>query len=204
VRLTWARDVAALDDADWIVLPGSKQVSGDLAWMRASGLDAAIQRHALRGGAVLGICGGLQMLGRSLHDPQGHDGMRYDALPGLGLLPLTTQFDADKQLLDTPMRFSATTGPWAQLAGVATSGYQIHCGRTEGTGAVLHDATGQSIGWQQGAVLGVYAHGLFEQPAVLRALFGATAPSLEHTFDRLADLVERHFDAALLRSWFGR
>ncbi len=199
VQLAWAREVATLERADWIVLPGSKQVSGDLDWLRATGLDAAIHRHALRGGAVLGICGGLQMLGRTLHDPLGHDGVRYEALPGLGLLPLVTRFEADKQLLQSAMHFGATTAPWAALAGVAASGYQIRCGRTDGTGVVLRDDTGEPIGWQQGSVLGLYAHGLFEQPAVLRALFGATAPSLEHTFDRLADLIERHLEPTLLR-----
>jgi adenosylcobyric acid synthase len=94
VRLVWARDAAQLEGAHWIVLPGSKQVSGDLAWLRARGLDAALSRHVAAGGAVLGVCGGLQMLGLSLHDPQGHDGQAVADLPGLGLLPLHTHFGA--------------------------------------------------------------------------------------------------------------
>jgi adenosylcobyric acid synthase len=205
LRLVWARDAAALDGADWIVLPGSKQVSGDRAWLRQRGLDAAITRHAAAGGAVLGVCGGLQMLGQTLHDPQGHDGEAFEALPGLGLLPLHTVFGAGKTLQHGAMRLGGCSGPWQALAGLATEGYQIRCGSTTGQAtAVLHDALGQPIGWQQGPVLGVYAHGLFERPEVLRALFGAAVPTLDDTFERLADLAEQHLDPALLVQLLGR
>ncbi len=94
LRLTWARSAAELAGADCIVLPGSKQVSGDLAWLRAQGLDAAVRRHAAAGGAVLGICGGVQVLGERLADPHGIDGERHDGVPGLGLLPLVTRYRA--------------------------------------------------------------------------------------------------------------
>ncbi|HSV58419.1 MAG TPA: cobyric acid synthase, partial [Variovorax sp.] len=83
LRLRWARTPAELEGADTIVLPGSKNTSGDLAWLRAQGLDRVIAAHAGAGGAVLGICGGLQMLGEALIDPHGIDGNA----PGLGLLP---------------------------------------------------------------------------------------------------------------------
>ena len=99
LRLVWARQAAQLEGADWIVLPGSKQVSGDLAWLRSRHLDEAIRQHAARGGPVLGVCGGLQMLGLSLDDPQGHDGEAVRGLPGLGLLPLHTRFGPGKQLV---------------------------------------------------------------------------------------------------------
>ncbi len=203
LRLVWAREAAQLERADWVVLPGSKQVSGDLAWLRERGLDAAITRHAAAGGAVLGVCGGLQMLGRSLRDPDGHDGQAYAEMPGLGLLPLDTVFNSAKRLRAAPVHFADTQGPWAALAGVSAQGYEIRCGHTvAGAGtAVLHDDSGAAIGWQQGRVLGVYAHGLFESPAVLRALFGATVPTLETAYDTLADMVEEHFEAALLQRW---
>ncbi len=206
VRLAWARNVAQLQGVDWIILPGSKQVSGDLAWLRAQGLDAAIQRHASAGGAVLGVCGGLQMLGHELRDPQGHDGEAMDAMPGLGLLPLSTHFGPHKRLRRAPVCFAAPQGPWAALAGVIASGYEIRCGRTLGdAGAVvLHDAQGQAIGWQQASVMGVYAHGLFESPEVLRALFSASVPTLGRAFDTLADLVQEHLDPALLQGWLGQ
>jgi adenosylcobyric acid synthase len=209
LRLTWARSAAQLEGADWIVLPGSKQVSGDLAWLRARRIDAAIERHARAGGSVLGVCGGLQMLGRSLHDPHGHDGEAFDEAPGIGLLPLATHFDAVKRLRAAPVRFAKPHGAWAGLANLSTHGYEIRCGRTtldasrETDCAMLHDAEGHPVGWQAGSVLGVYAHGLFEAPEVLHALFGAEVPTLEDAFETVADLVEEHLDAELLRRMLG-
>ena len=151
------------------------------------------------------MCGGLQMLGLSLHDPQGHDGQAMADLPGLGLLPLHTHFGASKRLRAAPVRFGAPTGPWAALAGVWAPAYEIRCGQTQADAdtAVLFDAGGAAIGWQQGRVLGVYAHGLFESPAVMQALFGATVPTLQHAFDTLADMVQQHLDPALLRELLG-
>ena len=205
LRLGWARTPAELDRADWIVLPGSKQVSGDLAWLRAQGLDAAIRRHAAAGGAVLGICGGLQMLGRSLSDPQGLDGEPHGALPGLDLLPLATRYHHAKRVQPTTAVFARPHGPWAALAGVPAGGYEIRHGAVEpaagavGCAAVLHDARHAPIGWQAGPVLGVHVHGLFESSAVLRALFGAGAASLDDVFERLAGVIDEHLDAGLLR-----
>ena len=203
VQLAWARNEAELHGADWIVLPGSKQVSGDLAWLRRQGLDGAIARHAAAGRPVLGICGGLQMLGEALVDPDGHDGEFFNG-PGLGLLPLVTRYERDKRVRRTTLRFGPTTRAWARWAGVEASGYEIHCGVTvphpdlPAAVVALRDARGEAIGWQHGNVLGVYAHGLFESPDLLRAMWGATAPSLDDSFDLLADLVEKHLDRALL------
>ena len=205
LRLTWAREPAALEGADWIILPGSKQVSGDLAWLRAQGLDAAVQRHAAAGGAVLGICGGLQMLGQTLADPDGADGEAGSSGEGLGLLPLQTVYAHGKRVQRTALRFGAAHGPWAALQGVAASGYEIRQGRTalraDGSTAheALHDASGAAIGWQQGSVLGVYAHGLFESPAVVQALFGAATPTLDSVFDGLADFIDAAFVPGALR-----
>jgi adenosylcobyric acid synthase len=188
------------------VLPGSKQVSGDLAWLRAQGLDRAIERHAAAGRPVLGICGGLQMLGQSLADPEGHDGEVFDERPGLGLLPLATSFAAGKRLCIEPVRFGTARGVWSALSNVVATGYQIRCGSTD-AGAeqgVLFDADGQPIGWQHGSVLGLYAHGLFEAPAVMQALFGATVPTLDSAIDGIADIAERHLDAATLARVLGQ
>jgi adenosylcobyric acid synthase len=201
VRLIWARTPAELAGADWIILPGSKAVAADLAWLREQQLDAAIAAHAAAGRPVLGICGGLQMLGEALLDPHELDGNA----PGLGLLPLVTQFEPEKLLRPTRMRFAAQLeAPWAGLAEVAAEGYEIHHGRTAQhpslpTATVaLRDEQGEAIGWQQGPVLGHYVHGLFEQPAVLRALFGQSGPSLDQVFDGLADYIARHFQAGAL------
>ena len=126
-------------------------------------------------------------------------------LPGLGLLPVRTEFGPAKLLHAGEVHFANPQGPWAALSGVAAAGYQIHCGQTQadpGT-QVLLDAQGRAIGWQQGSVLGEYAHGLFDSPAVLRALFGAAVPTPEDAFETLADLAEAHLDASLLAQWLG-
>ncbi|MFL6681315.1 MAG: cobyric acid synthase [Burkholderiaceae bacterium] len=204
VQLAWARSEADLQGADWIVLPGSKQVSGDLAWLRGQGLDRAIARHAAQGHPVLGICGGLQILGEALVDPDGHDGEAGFNGPGLGLLPLVTRYERDKRVRRTTLRFGHTDGAWSPWAGMEAAGYEIHCGVTVPHPGLpppvvaLRDADGAAIGWQHGNVLGVYAHGLFESPTLLRAMWGAGAPALDDSFELLADLVDRHLDAALL------
>ena len=200
VQLAWARTAGDLAGADWIVLPGSKHTSSDLAWLRAQGLDRAIARHAEAGGAVLGICGGLQMLGEALVDVHGIDGNG----PGLGLLPLVTQFAPDKTVRHTRTRFGAVAGPWSALAGVEVAGYEIHHGETAPHPAMAPGRTvlPDGLGWQNpaGNVLGLYLHGLFEDPAVLHALFGQQVPTLATVFDGLADFIDNHFRPGLLAS----
>jgi adenosylcobyric acid synthase len=213
VRLVWARHPRELDGADWVILPGSKHTRADLAWLRAQGLDAAIVAHARAGRPVLGICGGLQMLGEQLCDPDGVEGEAVASQPGLGLLSLHTTFDAHKMLQLTRARFNDAIvhgGPWSQLSGVPVQGYEIHHGRTtpvnaqDAPEAVLHDAQGQALGWQQGAVMGLYLHGLFEDPAVMQALFAQTAPSLDQVMDGLADFIDTHMQHGMLMQLIGR
>ncbi len=206
VRLLWARrpaDLAGLQPSDWVILPGSKHTSSDLAWLRTQGLDAAIAQHAAQGGAVLGVCGGLQMLGEALIDTQGIDGNAA----GLGLLPLVTQFAADKTVQRTMAKFAQVRGAWAALSEVSVSGYEIHHGQTQAhtamlaAGQVAHEVMPQ-LAWQNeaGNVMGTYLHGLFEEPAVLQALFGAQTPTLDTVFEGLADYLDQHMDADTLRA----
>jgi len=216
LRLQWVRspsELAGLQPTDWIILPGSKHTTGDLAWLRTQGLDAAVAAHAGRGGAVLGVCGGLQMLGEALIDTHGIDGNA----PGLGLLPLVTVFAEDKTVRHTSTRFAAdlhagagTPSPWAALAGVTVAGYEIHHGQTQqhvamaAAGDVARAVLPDGLGWQNatGNVLGVYLHGLFEDAQVLQALFGTKlngpVPTLDTVFDGLADYIEQHFAPQVL------
>jgi len=208
VRLVWARQPADLDGADWIVLPGSKLTSADLAWLRAKRLDAAIAAHVQRGGAVLGICGGLQVLGETLSDPDGVESSTVQPFggnaPGLGLLPLVTRFEREERLTPVRVTFGALDGAWAALSGVALDGYEIHQGVTvfhpslARCAEVLRNPAGEVLGWQQGNVLGLYAHGLFESSAVLQALFGARCRTFDEVFDGLADFIDRHFEPGVL------
>lgn len=204
VRLVWVRspaELAGLALTDWIILPGSKATSNDLTWLRAQGLDQSVAAHAARGGAVLGICGGLQMLGEALIDPHGIDGNAA----GLGLLGVVTVFEELKTVQHRQSQFEMLQGVWAVLSQVQVAGYEIHHGQTslradlaDGTHPVMpHD-----LAWQNahGNVLGVYMHGLFEDPAVLQALFGATVPTFDSVFDGLADYIEQHFEPGILQS----
>ena len=214
LRLQWVRspvELAGLQPSDWIILPGSKHTSGDLAWLRAQGLDAAIAQHAQLRGAVLGICGGLQMLGEALIDPHGIDGNA----PGLGLLPLVTVFETDKTVRHTQACFAqtlaaCTASPFAPLAGVSVTGYEIHHGQTQQhaglaqAGVLAQPALPDGLGWHnaQGNVLGVYLHGVFEDAAAVQALFGAgraqPVPTLDSVFEGLADYVQLHFACGVL------
>ncbi|HEX5390240.1 MAG TPA: cobyric acid synthase, partial [Burkholderiaceae bacterium] len=206
VRLRWARTPADCAGADWVVLPGSKHTSADLAWLRAQGLDRAVATHAAAGGRVLGICGGLQMLGEALLDPHGIDGNA----PGLGLLPLVTQFEEVKTVRPSHTTLGEVRGAWHALTGVSVSGYEIHHGQTvqhpamAANGDVAHTVL-PGLAWQNGAgnVLGLYQHGLFEDANVLRALFGASVPTLDSVFDGLADFIGEHFEAGVLDTLIG-
>ena len=210
VRLQWVRSPVELaglvPGRDWIVLPGSKHTSGDLAWLRVQGLDAAVAAFAGQGGAVLGICGGLQMLGEALIDPHGIDGNA----PGLGLLPLVTVFEVDKTVRHTQAKFGPVQGPWAGLSGVSVRGYEIHHGQTQQhaglaqAGVMAQPAMPGGLAWQSpaGNVLGLYLHGLFEDPAALQALFDPDGerpvPTLDAVFEGLADYIEQHFEPCVL------
>jgi adenosylcobyric acid synthase len=193
LSLSWARRAASIARADLLILPGSKHVAEDLAWLRASGLDRAILRHVEAGKPTLAVCGGLQILGTELRDPEGVEG----AAEGLGVLPLLTEYRAGKHQHRSRYRLDRLGGYWEPLSGVEFDAYEIRHGRTEVTGAIerlgsLRLALPGDGGWQQDSVLALYTHGLFENAAVIKALFGAETPTLEDTLDGLADFVDEH------------
>jgi adenosylcobyric acid synthase len=191
----------AIPAAELIVLPGSKSVRADLAFLRAQGWDKAIAKHLRYGGKLIGICGGFQMLGRRLHDPQGLEGPS-GSCEGLSFLDMETTLMADKQLRNT-------TG---MLAGseVAVQGYEIHAGLSEGRALerpALHlDHGADGARSEDDCIFGTYLHGLFDSPAACDALLawaGLVAPSSpdikalrEVSIDRLADAVAHHLDTS--------
>lgn len=207
ILLRWARTPAEVADADIIILPGSKQTSSDLTWMRHQGLDIAVSDHAAKGKTVIGICGGLQMLGEALIDPYGIDGNA----PGLGLLPLVTVFEENKIVKRSHAVFTQFTGSFDALSDLAVKGYEIHHGHTTqhpgmakaGSVAqvILKTEEGKPLGWstERGNVLGLYLHGLFEDTNALKALFGNDVPTLESSFEGLADYVDKHFTPGFLK-----
>jgi adenosylcobyric acid synthase len=198
--LVHARRPGDVAGADLVVLPGSKDVAADLDWLRAQELDRALAARAAAGGRVLGICGGLQMLGRTVADPHGVEGGRGPwRRRGLGLLPVGTEYGTDKTIATWRARFDGDLdGPWAPLGGREVAGYDVRYGRTVGPGAVL--ARGRA--WAGGPVLGVAGHGLLEGGDVLSALLGGPATGAaalrDASFDRLAAAVTAHLDTDLL------
>jgi adenosylcobyric acid synthase len=193
-QVRWAATPEEVDGADLVVLPGSKHVAADLAWLKQSGLAAAVQRRAAHGGVVVGICGGMQMLGERICDEGEVDG----SADGIGLLPITTSFERCKRAQRSSARFRELAEPWSALSGRAVVGYEIRHGRSVPT-APLAEALPCGLGFVKGAVLGIYLHGLFEQPDIVAALFGRRpARSLEETFELLADAIEAHIDVGAL------
>ena len=143
---------------DCVILPGTKNTVDDLLWLRQCGLEAAISKLAQRGTPVLGVCGGYQMLGQTLADPEGTESGRPQTLRGLGLLPTQTTFAAEKRR--TQSQATVTAEPFA---GAHLTGYEIHTGRTTVQGAPLCTlADGTPEGCVQGQVFGTYLHGLFD------------------------------------------
>jgi adenosylcobyric acid synthase len=188
-----------LREAELLVLPGSKHVAADLAWLREREFEPALREHVARGGRLLGICGGMQMLGRELRDPAGVDG----SAEGLGLLPLVTTFAEEKLTNRILTRFSPSLdGPWAALAGLPFDGYEIRHGRTAAAGAA--EALEPEIGWADGPVLGIAPHGIFEQAEIVAALLGTDpAGSLEQALEDLTDAVVSGLDIELVERLAG-
>ena len=158
VSLRYVDQVSDLHRPDMILLPGTKSTIADLRWLRQSGLEAAILKAADAGTLIFGVCGGYQMLGQTLADPEGTESGRPQTLRGLGLLPTTTVFGTEKHLTQTAA--CVTTEPFA---GAKLTGYEIHAGRTEVRGSafcILADGTPE--GCVQDGVFGTYLHGLFD------------------------------------------
>ena len=188
--IAWARTPAELAGSELVILPGSKHVAADRRWLRERGFDAALRARIEVGGRVVGICGGLQLLGLRFDGTAAGDG-RDEAL---GLLPLETVFESEKLVRRRSATFLRLPEPWSALSGLPVAGYEIRHGDSRPVGHVSRALRG-GLGYVAGPVLAVYLHGLFEQPDVLRALFGAVPErTLDETFDQLADLPEAHLD----------
>ncbi|MEY9213977.1 cobyric acid synthase [Thermobifida halotolerans] len=201
LRVDFVTDPRPLASADVVVLPGTRATLSDLEWLRSRGLDTAIAEHARRGRTVLGVCGGCQMLGRAIHDPEGVEGAAGRRADGLGLLDLETVFTRDKVL----------RLPSGEGLGVPVGGYEIHHGR-------IRAGRGEPFpgGLRDGTVFGTMWHGSLEHDAFRGAWLEAAAETAgaeggrfgkvgftaarEARLDLLADLVEEHLDMdAVLR-----
>lgn len=197
--VNWARESSGLGAVDLIILPGSKNVTEDLKWLRRTGLDRAVCSAANEGVPLLGICGGLQMLGQHIEDPRGFEG---GSAEGLGLLPLITSYEASKQTTPSSISFGTLPEPWDWLGDHQVSGYEIRRGVTRCTEPIEIATAGHAFGRDN--VLAIYMHGVFEDPVVLKSFSGANPLALEATFDLLADAVEKHLDTTWLEQRVGK
>jgi adenosylcobyric acid synthase len=204
VDFRYAEDPATPGGADLVILPGSKSVSADLAWLRQRGWARYLERHLRYGGKVIGICGGFQILGDTVADPEGIEGPAGECA-GLAWLELRTVLQREKQLRNVSGCLT--------LDAARVSGYEIHMGRSTGAAfarpaLVLDGGRADGAMSTDGQILGTYLHGLFEEPSACAALLrwaGLVAPvpsdharRREELLDRLADAVECSLDLARL------
>lgn len=206
VSLQYVRNVAELGSPDMIIIPGTKSTISDLKWMRQNGLEAEILKAASRKTPIFGICGGLQMLGRSISDPFNTEG--GGEIAGLGLLDINTVFSREKTRTQVEGSFAGMTGIFAGLDGIKYRGYEIHMGQSSIHSAVL----------QNGNVYGSYIHGLFDEAGIAETIVGALYKKRglafdsenvfdpnayrEKQYDKLAHIVRSALDMKLIYSIF--
>ncbi|BFM15820.1 cobyric acid synthase [Maricurvus nonylphenolicus] len=218
VDLQFVKDITLFKGADLIVLPGSKNVRGDLQWLKDEGWQAAIQRHLRLGGKLLGVCGGYQMLGQQLHDPEGIES-KPGSSNGLGLLDMETTLTGNKTLRNVEGSSCATALFGADA--MAVKGYEIHAGVSQGAAleqplfTLKHSDEVDAAPFSEGSinadktVFGSYVHGLFDQPQLLQKLLDWAGlqgheefdyPAFrEQQIDRLADEVEAVMPLSMLQ-----
>ena len=205
VSVRYVEKPSELHDPDLIVLPGTKSTISDLIWLREGGLEAAVKKAAAAGIPIFGICGGYQMLGTRVSDPQQVEAAGVTEITGLELLPMETVFAGQKVQRQTEGTFSDAPGLLSCLNGLHYAGYEIHMGRST-------EALPPVIG--QGNVYGSYIHGIFDAPGVADALLAALAQKKgidpkslgsfdrgayrQQQYDKLADAVRGGLDMELV------
>jgi adenosylcobyric acid synthase len=228
VSLRYVDSLASLGHPDLVILPGSKTTIPDLTWMHHRGLTGAIGSLHQEGTAIVGICGGYQMLGARLYDPEGVESDMHET-DGLGLLPMTTVFAGTKETHRVRAEVAEGTGLLRGARGAPIIGYEIHMGRTTGEGLkapfrirdrsdvpITSDTTFDGAIDPSGQVLGTYIHGLFHNGQLRQALLqelarrkGVTLPVtgqelvIEREFDKLAHWVRSSLKMDLIYQMTG-
>ena len=195
LRASWITRPEARD-FEWVILPGTKNTIGDLEWLRATGLGEWVIEQHRRGAKILGVCGGYQMLGRTIEDPHGMETSEPLTVKGLDLLPIHTVLQQDKIVRTVR----------ATIAGIAVGAYEIHLGETSATDlpafARLED--GRPEGVVSDRVFGTYLHGAFEHPSIASLFFGAAAvrEDVAEPYEALAAWFVQHANMKLFEEQF--
>ena len=212
VSVSYVTKPSEIYEADMIIIPGTKSTISDMKWLRESGIEAAVIRAAEKGVPVFGICGGYQMLGKIISDPDSTEG--GGEIRGMGLLPCTTVFHLEKTRTQISGVMGTLTGPLAALSGKSFSGYEIHMGRTDVEGNCLSRfENGIYDGCNVKNIYGSYVHGLFDSTEISREIvmalfkskgltYGGKAMSRqeykETQYRLLADSVRANIDMKLI------
>lgn len=207
VIVRYTDDPADLAGCDAVLLPGTKNTVGDMKWLERSGMGAYLKSYAKSGGIVLGICGGYQMLGNRISDPEGSE--EAGSVPGLGLLDVSTIILGEKARKQFEGVFTAPTGALSELSGVRITGYEIHTGETV-CDSELSGFTSGGSGYCAGNVYGTYVHGIFDEKSVAMGFLRAVAYNahkdvdlgdisgrreyIEKQYEHLADVLEENID----------
>lgn len=207
VSVRYVASTEELGYPDILFLPGSKNTMGDLAWMRQNGLEEAVKKMAGET-PVCGICGGYQMLGERIADPEGVEA--GGSMEGMGLLPVTTKLQSRKVRRQIRGKLNRTDGIFAALSGLAFEGYEIHMGQSEMTDRGVDVQEAVLISGNHPNVYGTYVHGVFDQGVTALALVKALAEKKglvmektgcddyrvykEKQYDKLADILSEHLD----------
>ena len=229
VSLYYVTDVNSLGTPDLIMLPGSKNTTEDLLYLRDSGLEAAIQKAVTSGTPLIGICGGYQMLGREIRDPH-HTESQYDRVKGMGFLEMATEFSTEKLTSQVEANCHSWSFLGADISAAGLKGYEIHMGETSFVGTDdFHPLTitrragkacqvQEGTGRRDGLVFGTYIHGIFDHDGFRRMVINALRrkkglkplantrnvyAEKQRSYDKLADIVRRSLDMDKLRSIMG-
>ncbi len=224
VSVRYISSAGELNDPDMIIIPGTKSTIADLEWMRQTGLEAAVKQLASRGIPIFGICGGYQMLGMSVSDPEHAESSNTTLIRGMQLLPIMTEFKGDKVQTQTEGMITGLNGMMSGLNSHKFSGYEIHMGRTvitagEDAQDIIDNKTAEKIKEmypiiEYNNIYGSYIHGIFDMPGIadtiLEALCNKKGTDIsrlgafnaeeykEKQYDKLADAVRAGLDMDLV------
>ena len=207
VSLRYVTSPVQFGNPDMVILPGTKNTIEDLLWLRQNGLEAKILQHAAEGKIVFGICGGYQMLGETISDPEGME--HKGTIRGMGLLPMNTIFQTEKTRTRVTGKFGQIEGILKELSGIAFEGYEIHMGSSELIGNakemskienIIENNNEKSDGAQKENVYGSYVHGIFDAQEVVKTIVSAVLKEKDLDCSKvnafsLKDYKEKQYDA---------